>query len=129
MNHLGKWWMIGAESTGDWMPTTLLSGQADITNQFISVGVHGGLITLIFFIAVIVLCFSKLGLLIEEMENSDLIKNRIIIWAMGAALLSHIVSFMSVSYFDQIIIFWYLLLSMIASVVQVKDSHEEYIII
>jgi hypothetical protein len=65
MNHLGKWWMIGAENTGDWMPTTLLSGQADITNQFISVGVHGGLITLIFFIAVIVLCFSKLGLLIE----------------------------------------------------------------
>jgi hypothetical protein len=36
---------------------------------------------------------------------------------MGCAVLSHVASFFSVSYFDQVIIFWYLLIGMIAVLV------------
>jgi len=37
-------------------------------------------------------------------------------WSLGVSLLAHIVSFISVSYFDQMIVFFYLLLSMIGVV-------------
>jgi len=40
---------------------------------------------------------------------------RIILWALGATLVAHIASFFSVRYFDQIIVFWYLLLVMIST--------------
>ncbi len=37
------------------------------------------------------------------------------IWSLGCTLLSHVVSFFSVSYFDQIIIFWYMVIGMIVA--------------
>jgi len=37
-----------------------------------------------------------------------------IIWALGASLLAHVVSYVSVSYFDQNFVNWYLLLAMVA---------------
>lgn len=38
------------------------------------------------------------------------------IWSLGVSLFIHAVSFLSVSYFDQMIVFWYLLLAMISAV-------------
>jgi hypothetical protein len=37
------------------------------------------------------------------------------LWSMGTALLTHSVSFISVAYFDQIVVFWYMLLGMISA--------------
>jgi hypothetical protein len=39
---------------------------------------------------------------------------QLVIWSLGCALLGHVASFFSVTYFDQIIIFWYLVIAMIA---------------
>ena len=41
---------------------------------------------------------------------------RFILWALGVTLFGHINAFMSISYFDQIIIFWTMLLGMIAAI-------------
>ena len=37
------------------------------------------------------------------------------IWSIGVALLAHVVSYISVVYFDQIIVVWFLLLSMMSA--------------
>ena len=117
IRHFDEWWLIGTTYTRHWMPTgvTWSPDQADITNQFIQVGVNGGMITLILFTTVIVLCFRDIGQTLKDSKDEPF-AIRIILWAMGATLFAHIVSFVSVSYFDQIIVFWYLLLAMISTV-------------
>jgi hypothetical protein len=116
IHHFSEWWLIGTTYTRHWMPTGVLYSpdQTDITNQFIRVGVDGGMVTLILFIAVIVLCFRGVGQALKAAKNEPF-AIRIILWAMGAALVAHIASFISVRYFDQIIVFWYLLLAMIST--------------
>jgi hypothetical protein len=115
--HVGDWWLLGTSNTGDWMATTLAfsPNSADITNQFVSEGLMGGLLTMILFIFVIVRCFRMIGLSLKSMEESPFAE-QIIVWSLGASLLAHVMAFMSVSYFDQIIVFWYLLLAMISAI-------------
>jgi hypothetical protein len=38
-----------------------------------------------------------------------------LIWALGVSLFTHVVAFFDVFYFDQMILFWYLLLAMVSS--------------
>lgn len=118
VNHFGDWWLMGTKNTGDWFAFSLqnkFSGvKADITNQFIGEGVNGGLLTMILFIVVIVYCFKTIGDIINNNKNSPFREN-IMVWSMGAALFAHVMSFFSVAYFDQIVVFWYLLLAMISS--------------
>lgn len=117
VNHFNEWWFIGAKDTAIWMPFSLSGypGQADITNQFVAEGVNGGLVKLILFILILVRCFQGLGERLRVTDDREF-PTKIFLWAMGSALLAHIVSFFSVSYFDQIYVFWYLLLACISTV-------------
>lgn len=117
ISHLGDWWLLGTEDTKNWFAYTLAidPNSADITNQFVTEGINGGLLTLILFIFVIIRCFSIIGLALKKVEESPFAK-KIIIWALGASLFAHIMAFLSVSYFDQTIVFWFLLLAMISGV-------------
>ena len=117
IHHFNEWWFIGTTYTRHWMPTgvTYSPDQTDITNQFIRVAVDGGMVTLILFTAVIVLCFRGVGQSLEAAKDEQFAV-RILLWAMGAALVAHIASFFSVRYFDQIIVFWYLLLALISTI-------------
>ena len=114
LRRFGEWWLIGTKYTDHW--GYLLY---DITNHFIRIAVDGGLITLMLFILVIYLCFRGIhkGLLIlEELSANEKGKEKqLCIWSFEVTLIAHIVSFMGVSYFDQIIIVWYLLLAMIST--------------
>lgn len=118
INHFDKWWLIGSRDTASWMPfalvNTLSGAKADITNQFIGEGLNGGILTLILFILVIVTSFKVIGYSLIKYENG-LFKEKITIWSMGAALFAHVMSFFSVAYFDQIIVFWFLLIAAISS--------------
>lgn len=118
VDHFNEWWLIGTKFTGDWLPYALGAGpnqyQADLTNQFVSEGVGGGLALMLLFIYIIILCFREIGISLRLNENQPF-HARIILWTLGTSLFVHVVSFFSVSYFDQIIVFWYLLLAMISS--------------
>ncbi|MBP1741122.1 MAG: hypothetical protein H6Q48_3415, partial [Deltaproteobacteria bacterium] len=85
-----------------------------ITNQYVWEGVNGGLITLLLFLLMIGLCFRAVGLTLQKAENHPF-EVRILIWSLGASLVSHLMSFFSVSYFDQVVMFWYFLLASISS--------------
>jgi hypothetical protein len=116
ISHFDEWWLMGTNYTGHWLPYTLRldSTMADITNQFIYEGVIGGLLTMLLFIVLISICFRAVGRLVQYSEESSPFTIRIMVWSLGAALLGHVVSFMSVSYFDQNVVIFYFLLACIA---------------
>jgi hypothetical protein len=119
VNHFNEWWLIGTTYTAHWMPTGLASNpkMTDMVNQYVAQGVAGGLLCLILFIWLIVECFRATGsaILDEDMYSRS---EQFMIWSLGCALLGHIASFFSVSYFDQINIVLYLVIGMIAALAQ-----------
>jgi len=113
--HFNEWWLLGTDFTRHWMPTgvTWSEKHTDITNHFIGIGIHGGLVSLVLFVTILVYCFKTIGIRMKEIDPSDF-QLKFTVWCLGVSLFSHITAFISVSYFDQIIVFWYLLLAMIA---------------
>jgi hypothetical protein len=120
IRRFGEWWLGGVKSTAHWG-----WGLRDVTNQYILEGVQGGLVTLVLFIAVIVLCFRGLGRAITEMAEQS--SKRVHLWALGVSLLTTAVSFMGVSYFGQMVMIWYLQLALISTVVSssIQAHHED----
>jgi hypothetical protein len=118
--HLGKWWLAGMpiEGTGDWFPYDLgTTGQADITNQFIAYGLASGLVAMILFIVVLVRAFSYLGKALNAIRNSspDGSEEEFLFWGLGVMLLTHIVNWLGITYFDQISLVWFLQLAAISN--------------
>jgi hypothetical protein len=121
IRHFDEWWLVGTAYTAHWMPTGLSidPNMADITNNFIAQGVNGGLLALILFIWLIVKCFTIVGQAVHN-EIRYPVQDRFMIWCMGCTVLTHVASFFSVSYFDQITIFWYLIVAIIAALAHVR---------
>ncbi len=119
IRHFDEWWLVGTAYTAHWMPTGLAvdPNSADITNQFIAQGISGGLIAMILFVWLIAKCFKSAGTLIRKAERFSYAE-RFVVWTLGCSVLGHVASFFSVSYFDQIIIFWYMVVAMIACLVR-----------
>jgi hypothetical protein len=111
--NLGDWWLIGTKSTAGW--ADIDQGLFDVTNQYLVEGANGGLITMLLFIGILVCGFRYVGLSVRKASKNEEPFILLSIWALGAALFAHLVTYISVSYFDQNIINWYLLLAMIAT--------------
>jgi len=106
------WWLVGTRSVDNW--DVGYDHNIDITNQYVSYGIDGGLVTFSLFIAIIVRCFSGVGRTVRSLGSQPQ-ASRLFVWSLGAALFAHVTNYFSISYFDQNIIAWYLLLAMIAS--------------
>jgi hypothetical protein len=125
--HISDWWLIGTSDTADWMPYHLTIGagdSTDITNQFISEGVNGGILTLLLFIVVISLSYKYIGEVLKWRHDADLY-TKMAIWCIGVCLFAHILSFLSVTYFDQTQIYWYMILA-VASRLGLKNVEERH---
>ena len=113
INHISGWWLLGTKSTLDWADPD--QGLFDVTNQYLIEAADGGLLTMILFIAIIAFCFQGVGRSVRNAALTEPRRTQFCIWAIGAALFAHTVNYMSVSYFDQNIVNWYLLLAMIGT--------------
>lgn len=107
VRRFDEWWLFGVKSTEDWGYYLF-----DVTNHFIRIAVDGGLLTLVLFIFILAYAFQSVGRAVKAEDET--FKKRIY-WALGASLFVHIVSFMGVSYFDQIKVVLYILLAMISA--------------
>jgi hypothetical protein len=116
VGHFGEWFLIGTSVTAHWAP----SGQVlaadpnnmDITNNYIAVGVQGGLLGVVLFLAIIVACFKIVGRKIRSQDSPFPTR---FIWAIGVSLACHCTAMISISYFDQIQVFWFWLLAVFAT--------------
>jgi hypothetical protein len=108
INHFWEWWLFGARSVEAW---GVYGG--DVTNQFVIEAVRGGLVGMVLFIALIVMAFRRVGRLWRHYEADK--AQLMLAWALGVSLFAHVMCFIGVSYFGQIIVVWYLLLGAIVS--------------
>lgn len=116
LTHIGEWWATGTDHTRHWMPTGVSwnENHTDITNHYIYMGVLGGLLLMFLFIAVLAKGFSFIGNRLRlEKEPSQ--ADAFLLWALGCALFAHAASCISVSYFDQSVVFLYITLAAIGS--------------
>ena len=109
IERIDEWWLVGTKFTSDWG-----FGLWDITNTYIHMGVDGGLMTLVLFILIILLCFRVIGSALVVTENQ--VRAQRNLWAFGAALFSHSVAFFGMSYFDQMRAVWYIFVAIISTV-------------
>jgi hypothetical protein len=118
IRHFFDWWLIGTQVTGDWGFET-----DDVANAFCVVAKHAGLLGLLLFIRVLSTCFREIGFLRGEVESDR--PTEIMVWAFGASLLAHVVSFFGTSYFDQTNILWHITLAMLASLALLTSQPDE----
>ncbi len=107
IRHFFEWALLGTKFTASWG-----RGLFDLTNQYIRIGVDGGLISLVLFLSVIFACYRNIDRTLKRTEIPPL--EQILVWGIGVSFLTNLVSFLSVSYFDQIIIIWYMTLAIIS---------------
>jgi len=112
--HFSEWWMAGTDRTIHWMPYGIpwSPDHTDITNQYLNMGVLGGMPLMLLFIAVMVKAFSMVGNGLKD--RTAPVEHQWIVWALGASLFSHAVTFFSISYYDQSMVFLYMNLAMAA---------------
>jgi hypothetical protein len=113
--HLDEWWFAGTDYTRHWMPTGVYANQAntDITNHILQMGVWGGFPLVILLIATLVAAFSIISTALRLNKNAPR-EQKFLIWTLGAILFGHVANFFSISYYDQSIVYYYLLLAGIA---------------
>jgi len=116
ISHFNEWWLGGTDYTRHWMPTGVpwSPDHCDITNYYIRMGVLGGLPLMVLFIRVLVVAFQTVGSGLRFRPDAPF-EDRFMIWTLGAILFGHVATWMSVSYFDQTVVFLYLLLAAIGS--------------
>jgi hypothetical protein len=114
--HLDEWWLGGTDYTRHWMPSGVSwsPDHSDITNQYIKMGVIGGLPLMFLYIGLLAMTFRYVGSGMRRLPPSNQ-KDRFLMWTLGAAMFTHAVTFISVHYFDQSSLFIYLTMATIAS--------------
>lgn len=127
--HFSEWWLFGTDATRHWMPAQGIAVDplhTDITNYYISFAVMGGLLAVLLLIALLWVAFRWVGKVIDaRLEQKR--EQAFMIWCFGASLFSHAVTSLSVAYFDQSMLFFWLSVAVISSaysLVQVESQRE-----
>jgi hypothetical protein len=116
IRHFGDWWLLGNRDYASWG-----FDMWDTCNQYVVYGLSGGLLTFLFFLAIITRGFASLGTARKIADGNR--SEEWFLWCLGAALFAHVVSFFGIGYFDQIEFAWFLLLAIISvAVFEVSGS-------
>lgn len=111
IKSFGEWWLVGMpmERTIGWAATVTRFGFADITNNYVSLGINGGIISVVLFIAMLTACFKTLGLGLRSLRkgSSQQVGFEPVLWGVGSAVCVHAVNLTAVSYWDQSYVVWY----------------------
>lgn len=120
-SDFSRWWLRGTDYTRSWMfsGVSWSDRHTDITNYYIHLGVIGGVGLMGTLILVIIFAFNIIGRLLANLRGMEqtcsLQTFTFAVWCLGCALLAHTISFVSVSYFDQLYVLFYILVGTISS--------------
>ncbi len=123
IEHFDEWWLVGTDYTRHWMATGIYANDrhADIPNHILAMGVMGGLVLMLLFLMMVVAAFRAVGRALRSHPDAPP-EHRFLIWSLGALLFAHLLNFLSISLFDQSILFFYIVLAAIGAVQSGKDS-------
>jgi len=119
--YIDEWWLIGTDVTKHWMPYSLHSvpNHSDLTNYFIHIGVIAGILPVILLSLAIYKCLRFFATQSIVCENSE---SRFIYWTIWSAMFAQLVTFLTISYYDQMFVFLYVLFAF-ASNLQASPPH------
>lgn len=108
IKHLDEWWLFGTDVTRHWMPSQgrISETHTDITNQYIAYGVNSGLLGMILVVVLMVMAFRTVGNLTRNEGVSP--PDAFFFWCIGSSLFAHAASAISVAYFGQASVFFWL---------------------
>ncbi len=114
--HIDEWWLMGTSYTAHWAPAGLVllvnPNMIDLTNHYIVQGVTGGIWGLLLFLWLIRASVCSVGVAIQSTGKES--RETWLYWTVGVAIASHCTAFLSVSYYDNIVVYWYWLLALVA---------------
>jgi hypothetical protein len=96
IRHFSAWWLLGTKSYTSWGWDSW-----DLCNQFVAVALTGGLLTLIFYIAIFKRSFRAIGMT-RKLVNGDH-KQEWLLWCLGSALFGTVVAHFGINYMAQLI--------------------------
>jgi hypothetical protein len=116
--YVNEWWLCGTDYTAHWMPYQLPMNpkMVDITNQYLATGVDAGFASMILFMLIIAVAFTRVGRTINLMDDDYPLEKQLVVWTLGVALLCHATAFFGVAYFDQLEAIFYLSVASISSI-------------
>lgn len=125
LQHLNEWWLCGADYTRHWMPYGLAAvpEHCDLTNYYLHLGVMGGLPLTLSLLALQWKSFRLIGGRMAELRTSRS-PDEFWLWCLGSALFAHAVTFLSISYFDQIYVFFWGLIGGLMGFLNVDSAQE-----
>jgi len=112
IEHFDEWWMIGYGDKDPGWGESLGMPWTDVTNEYILSGVRYGILGVIATCAILAEAFKRLASTYKKMAHPAM---RSLCWAFGSLLFGVAVTWMSVSFFGQIITLFYCCLGMIGS--------------
>ena len=107
IRHFWGWWLIGTNDNANWG-----WDMWDTADQYVQNAYHGGLLGLIFLIAILVYAYKYVGWARKAVDDR---KEQLFLWCLGACVFSYTMCFIGVSLWDQSIVQWYLLLATIGA--------------
>jgi hypothetical protein len=115
LQHLGEWWLAGTDYTRHWMATGVSwsPNHTDLTNHYIALGVYGGLPLLLTFVAVMAVSFRNVGRNLAATQWAG--PSSFVAWTAGSALFAIAVTSVSISYFDQSVLWLYMTMAFCSS--------------
>lgn len=108
ISRFSEWALLGTSNMASWG-----WGLQDATNQYVLEGVTGGLVTFVLFFLVLATGFRQLRLARHACERLYGAKSlwALLAWGSSVSLAVHCVSFLSVSYFGQMLQFFFFFLA------------------
>jgi hypothetical protein len=102
IRNFSEWWLVGTKEYVNWGWESW-----DLCNQFVSVALTGGLLTLIFYVAIFQRCFSSIGTarkLAIGNRNQELL-----LWCLGSSLFGTVAAHFGINYMAQLIMAFFAL--------------------
>jgi hypothetical protein len=95
LRHFGDWWLLGTRDNGSWGWEMW-----DTCNQFVAVGVTGGLFTLVAYIMILKRSFAAVGNAREQVNGDR--RQEWFLWCLGASLFANTVAQFGINYMVQL---------------------------
>jgi hypothetical protein len=120
VQHWDDWVVIGSTRSQGWLPGGTF---VDVTNQYVSEGINGGIVKLALFVAMLVIGFASIGSAIRSNEQSLTGPRKDWIgswrtwaaWCVGLTICVHAAAYFATAYFGQLVILQYVSLALAAS--------------
>jgi len=113
IKHIGDWWLAGYGGVDPGWGHYFGMGHTDVTNEYILAGVRYGIAGIIVLCGVLVVAFRSL---ISAYKKATHHSMKSLYWILGTILFSVTITWMSVSFFGQLMPLFYCVLGMIGSI-------------